>query len=95
MTGYALNDSTKLQYNAEKGVYEKTLLLKQGFYSYTYVTKDIKAKDAKATSSDIDGDFWQTENVYTILVYYKSLSGRHDELVGAVTINSRTNQAGY
>lgn len=95
MTGYALNDSTKLQYNAEKGVYEKTLLLKQGFYSYTYVTKDIKSKDAKATSSDIDGDFWQTENVYTILVYYKSLSGRHDELVGALTINSRTNQAGY
>jgi hypothetical protein len=95
MTSYALNDSTKLQYNAEKGVYEKTLLLKQGFYSYTYVTKDIKAKNEKATSTAIDGDFWQTENIYTILVYYKSLSGRHDELVGALTINSRTNAAGY
>jgi hypothetical protein len=95
MTDYAFNDSTKLQYNAEKGVYEKTLFLKQGFYSYTYVTKDRKVKNAKATGSDIDGDFWQTENSYTILVYFKSLSGRHDELVGALTINSKTNQVGY
>jgi len=95
MTSYALNDSTKLQYNAEKGVYEKTLFLKQGFYSYTYVTKDRKVKNAKATSTDIDGDFWQTENSYTVLVYYKALSGRHDELVGALTINSRTNKVGY
>ena len=43
----------------------------------------------------IDGDFWQTENSYTVLVYYKALSGRHDELVGALTINSRTNKVGY
>ena len=47
MTGYAYNDSTKLQYNAEKGIYEKTFLLKQGYYSYTYVTKDIKARMKK------------------------------------------------
>lgn len=95
MTNYKLNDSTKMLYNAEKGVYEKTLLLKQGFYSYTYVTKDINAKNAKASNEDTDGDYYETQNTYTILVYYKSLSGRHDELVSAVSINSRTNQLAY
>jgi hypothetical protein len=95
MTNYKLNDSTKLHYNAEKGVYEKTLLLKQGFYSYTYVTKDNNGKNAKVSNQQTDGDYFETENTYTVLVYYKSLSGRHDELVGAVSINSRTSQSGY
>jgi Domain of unknown function (DUF5103) len=95
MTSYKIDDSTKLQFNADKGVYEKTLLLKQGFYSYTYATKDRKIKNAKPVSTITDGDYYETEDLYTILVYYKSLGGRHDELVGAVTINSRTNQFGY
>ena len=29
------------------------------------------------------------ENTYTVLVYYRSFSDRADELVGAITINSR------
>ncbi|HXL54752.1 MAG TPA: DUF5103 domain-containing protein [Chitinophagaceae bacterium] len=95
MTGYAFNDSTKLQYNAEQGVYEKTLLLKQGYYSYTYVTKDIKAKNEKAATSQTDGDYWETENTYTVLVYYQSLGGRYDELVGAISINSRNGRHGF
>lgn len=95
MTAYKLNDSTKMLYNAEKGVYEKTMLLKQGFYSYTYVTKDIKDKNARASNAETDGDYYETEDTYTVLVYYKSLSGRHDELVGAVSINSRNSLFGY
>jgi hypothetical protein len=95
MTGYAYNDSTKLQYNAEKGVYERTLLLKQGYYFYTYVTKDIKAKNEKALTAQTDGDYWETENTYTVLVYYQSLGGRYDELVGAISINSRTGAHGF
>ena len=95
MTNFKLNDSTKMEYNAEKGVYEKTLLLKQGFYSYTYVTKDINVKNSKASNEETDGDYYETQNTYTILVYYKSLSGRHDELVGVVSINSRTSRLGY
>ena len=95
MTANLLNDSTKMEYNAEKGVYEKILLLKQGYYNYNYVTKDIKNKKNKAETVLTEGDYWETENTYTVLVYYKSLAGRSDELLGAITINSRTGRFGF
>ena len=95
MTDYHFNDSTKMTYNTDKGVYEKTLLLKQGFYSYTYMTKDTKTTNASAQTFQTDGDYWETQNTYTVLVYYQSLSGRHDELVGAFTVNSRTGKNGF
>ena len=44
MNKYNLHDTAAMTYNAEKGVYEKTLFLKQGYYSYTYVTKDAAGR---------------------------------------------------
>lgn len=92
MTNYALDDSTRLTFNAETGEYETNMLLKQGYYNYTYVTKDIHSKDARPETTLTDGDYWETENLYTILVYYRSLGNRYDELVAAVTINSKNLQ---
>lgn len=88
-TGNNISSENKMDYNAEKGVYEKTLLLKQGYYSYQYVTKDVKDKTAKTSFEKTEGDYWETENTYAIFVYYRSFSGRHDELVGFTTANSR------
>ncbi len=95
MTNYNLNDSTKLEYNATKGIYEKTLLLKQGYYTYTYLTKDTKNRNATATAEQTDGNNWETENDYTILVYYRSFSDRSDELVSVTTLNSRSTRSGF
>ena len=89
MTGNALNDSTKLKFNTEKGAYEISLLLKQGYYNYTYVTKDAKTKNAKPEMEFTEGDYWETENSYTVLVYYRSLGDRYDALLGVATVNSR------
>ena len=41
-TNYATNENSKMEFNMEKGAYEKTLLLKQGFYDYSYVTVPVK-----------------------------------------------------
>jgi hypothetical protein len=84
-----------MTYNAERGVYEKSLLLKQGYYSYNYVTKDIKSRGgATVQTENIGGNSIETENDYTILIYYRPLAGRHDELVGYTTINS-LNRRGF
>jgi hypothetical protein len=88
-TGNDVGKDNKMEYNAEKGIYEKTLLLKQGYYAYTYVTKDSKVKKAKTSSELTDGDYWETENTYSLFVYYRSFSGRHDELIGFSTANSK------
>ncbi|MDQ6815488.1 MAG: DUF5103 domain-containing protein [Bacteroidota bacterium] len=88
MNHYNLNDTSAMIYNAAKGVYETTLYLKQGYYSYTYVTKDTRSTTSVASVEETDGNYWETENDYTVLIYYRSLSGRHDELIGVSTINS-------
>lgn len=88
-TGNCDNALCEMDYNANKAVFEKTLLLKNGYYYYTYVSRLLNDKLNRAQTSDTEGNFSETENTYTILVYYRSLSDRADQLVSAVTINSR------
>ena len=89
LTNYAYTDSTKMQFNPEKNVYETDLFLKQGYYSYTYVVAD---RNNLANRMEVDGNYFEAENIYTILVYYKSFNGRSDELIGAATIGSRSDK---
>jgi hypothetical protein len=91
LTNYNFPDSLKMVFSPEKGKYETHLLMKQGYYDYTYVAVD---KSAPFAHSDFDGNYYETENVYTILVYYKSFIGRADELIGVATFNSRADHPG-
>ncbi|HEY9343644.1 MAG TPA: DUF5103 domain-containing protein [Hanamia sp.] len=91
LTNYNLADSLKMNFNAAKGIYETHLFMKQGYYDYTYLAVD---KNNAASREDLDGNYYETENLYTVLVYYKSFTGRSDELIGVATFNSRTDQPG-
>jgi hypothetical protein len=90
LSNYDLREQNKTNWNESKGVYETSLLLKQGYYDYTYVTIDPTDTRRRASYEQTEGNFWETENEYTILVYYRSMGGRHDELVGMVKLNSLT-----
>ncbi len=89
LTGNTINNNGKMEYNATRGIYEKSLYLKQGYYNYTYATKDAVKITAPTETYVTDGDYWETENDYTIFIYYRSYSERHDALVGVASINSR------
>ncbi len=95
MTANELGPNAKMVYEAERGVYTKTLLLKQGYYSYIYVTKDDRSKMQKADPSLTEGNYWETENEYTVLFYYRSFSSRYDELIGISTVSSRNLTSNY
>lgn len=88
MTGYQTSDSARMVFNENIGAYEKTLILKQGYYTYMYLTKDANNPGARPDVAFTEGNYWQTENNYTILVYFRSFSDRADELVGATTVSS-------
>lgn len=92
LTNYAFTDSTKMQFNSAKGVYETHLFLKQGYYNYTYIVAD---KNNFTNRQEMDGNYFEAENTYTILVYYKSFNDRSDQLIGAATIDSRTDKPGF
>ena len=86
---YNCDAHSLLRYNADSGYYEINILLKQGYYNYIYVTKPIDSPSAPDDASVTEGDYWETENDYSVLVYYRSLNNRYDELVGCKTINTR------
>ena len=77
---YAMTDETKMDYNAEKGIYEKALMIKQGFTNFQYVISDSSGKIDEENA--IDGNFHQTENNYFGLVYYKENNQRYDRVIG-------------
>lgn len=76
---YALNESNKMAFNPQSGNYESVIKLKQGFYNYKYVTVD---PNGKLNEGAISGNFYQTENNYKVLVYYRDLGARYDRLIG-------------
>ncbi len=88
LTNYATNKDAKMEFNTEKGVYEKTLFLKQGFYNYSYVTLPAKKTNEPVNFENTEGNYPNTENVYLILVYYRPFGGRSDELIGFTLLNS-------
>lgn len=89
LTNYETSESSKMMFNAEKGVYEKTIFLKQGFYNYSYVTLPEKKQPGQIFSfENTEGNYWSTENLYMVLVYYRPFGGRADELIGYTTVSS-------
>lgn len=77
---FAIEPLTKMEYNSEKGEYEVNFRLKQGFYNYKYVVVDRET--GELDEGAISGDYWQTENNYKVLVYYRDLGARYDKLIG-------------
>lgn len=82
---YHIEPQTALEHFEEEGVYSTTIKLKQGFYNYKYV---IVNKDGTIDENTIGGSFWQTENNYKALVYYKPLGARYDSIIGLGEANS-------
>ena len=69
----------EMQYDDLAQLYTTTLPLKQGYYSYQYLWLRNDGTTAPVPS---EGNFYQTENQYQALVYYRPIGGRTDILVG-------------
>lgn len=74
----------RLEYNEETHCYETVIPMKLGYYSYQYLMVDT---DGKPKMLPIEGSFYQTENSYQALVYYREQGGRTDRLVGYTSVN--------
>ncbi len=83
---YALTAENKMEYNPEKAIYEKAILIKQGFTNFEYLA--VKPNGSIDSENAIDGNFFQTENEYTVLVYYKEDTDRYTRIIGKGTASS-------
>ena len=82
---FELDKSTLLTYNEETGYYEGARLFKQGYYNYKYV---LLNEDGTIDDGFISGNFDETENLYSILVYYSPPGARYDRMIGVGYTNS-------
>jgi hypothetical protein len=83
---FNLSPECKMDFNAEKNIFEKAILIKQGFTNFQYQIADDKG--VIDGENAIDGNFWQTENDYTVLVYYRENNDRYQKVIGKATTNS-------
>lgn len=89
LTNYDLNVDSKMLFNEDKGVYEKSIFLKQGYYNYSYVTlTDKKEAGVSPSFENTEGNYWGADNAYMIMVYYRPFGARADELLGFTRVNS-------
>ncbi len=75
-------------FNAATGTYEGSALLKMGVYNYAYVTLNRLDHSSGPSFEFTEGNYFETENNYDILVYYRPLGGRADQLVGMYSLNT-------
>lgn len=86
-TNHQYEPQYELVYNDSTQLYESTQLLKQGYYSYRYVRL---AADGRPIVVPSEGNFYQTENRYQCLVYYRPIGARTHRLVAYKQISTKT-----
>jgi len=82
---YKLDENSRLQYD-DRGRYYTNLLLKQGVYDYAYVWVSNATK--KPDDTALEGNYFETENEYQLLVYYRPPGARWEELAGYTMLNT-------
>ena len=82
---FNLDESTRLTYNSATALYEVARLFKQGFYNYKYV---LLRPDGTLDEGFVSGNFDETENEYTVIIYYRPVGGRYDRIIGTGSANS-------
>jgi len=83
-----LDQAAEMRFDVKKGAYQKSLLLKQGYYSYAYILRDRTDPNDLDDFMETEGNHIETENKYTILIYYHPLGSNYDQLLGYTTVNT-------
>ncbi len=76
---YVADEKSKMIYDAAAKKFIAKIYLKQGFYNYILATKN---PDGTMNYGEINGNFWQTENLYQAYLYYTPFGRNYDGLMG-------------
>ena len=69
----------RMEYDYARQLYEAVIPLKQGYYNYQFLLMDASGN---LLTVPCEGDYYQTQNTYQALVYYRGTGERTDRLVG-------------
>jgi len=77
--GFKPSKEYQMQYDEATKKYVAKIFLKQGFYNYILATKET---NGTLNFGEINGNFWQTENLYQGFLYYAPFGRNYDGLMG-------------
>lgn len=83
VTSWGKSPDSKLIYDPKSGTYSTSILMKQGWYDYQYGFMTSDGFD----TDPIEGSHFETENEYEVLVYYRGLGSRYDQLAGYINLH--------
>lgn len=88
LTDWQLKPEFKMEHSTEaKAYYCESPLLKQGFYNYEY--RVVSRETGQPDLEGFEGNWYETSNQYTVLVYFRPFGERYDKLVASATIDSQ------
>lgn len=76
-----------MEYEEAAKAYTATILMKQGLYNYRYLLYDNYHPAPDLTYTE--GNHFETENNYTVIVYYSDQALGLDRIIGLTNVNSR------
>ena len=83
---WCFNESNKMTYDYKLRGYTCSMVLKQGYYNFMFVTLDRQTNEIKTDLTA--GNHWETNNIYKLYFYYYNAIKGYDELVGYSVVNS-------
>ncbi|MBU1370973.1 MAG: DUF5103 domain-containing protein [Bacteroidetes bacterium] len=86
LNDWNLDEKNMLTYNFKRKGYQGAIFLKQGYYDYIYGVAE--KGQHKASVAPIEGNHWDTNNLYSIFCYYRKPGTSFDQLVGVAEIPS-------
>ncbi len=86
LTGWRLDEESRMEYRPEYKAYTKRLRLKQGYYAYQLIYLPVRSTQGE--TAQIEGDHRETPNTYTVSVYYRSPADIADRLLAVRTIKA-------
>jgi hypothetical protein len=86
LNDWAFDGKNLMTYDPDKAEYQCSMLLKQGWYNYEYIFLQNGYKTAAPTV--FEGNHYETENDYLIMVYYKNPRDRYDRIIGSLIVNT-------
>jgi hypothetical protein len=82
---FTINENYKLLYDQKTKSYKGSFLFKQGFYNYKYgFNNNLNKKELQY----FEGNFWETENTYRVLLFHKKINDKYYKIIGTNVLSS-------
>jgi hypothetical protein len=84
MTSWGRSSEARMIWDPKSSLYKTSLLLKQGWYDYQFA---VSNGNSGFDTDMFEGSHFETENEYEVLVYFRNMGSRYDQLVGYLRLN--------